>query len=316
MGGEFNAVTVFLYVLPIVSGIVVSLGYRLQFSDNPAISPDERLAIERQGKQLGGRIVAALVVAGLVFCVTALAYYLLTGVFSGVIVSRLFTVFMVTWIAALVSFVIGYWVVTITTRQLLVITLLFIVAGLLLAVVNVYDPLWWQNAISFMSHDSGSAMLFRLTLIVGGLAVVAVSQDVAGLFRIAAENGQITRQSYRLLHTGLLAVAFGIIGVGLFPTVVSGVSDFLHNVFASVMIGALMLGMFAAPLMVPVLPRSFRVISFSCGLIAVALFVAWAVLNVLIFVAFQILILSLSGAWALIFLRYTLDFVRETSTAA
>jgi hypothetical protein len=49
-----------------------------------------------------------------------------------------------------------------------------------------------------------------------------------------------------------------------------------------------------------------------CGVLAVALFVAWAVLGLLIFVVFQVLILSLSGLWALIFLRYTLAFVRET----
>jgi hypothetical protein len=312
LGGQVNLATAFLYVLPIVSGLTTALGYRRQFTDNPALSPRERLAMEQRGSFLQGRIVTTLVVAGLVFVATALVFYVLTDAFADAVVPRLVTVALSALGGALAGFAVGLWIVSITTRQLLVAALLFMVAGLLLSVIHVYDPLWWQNAISFMSHDSGSAMFFRLTLIIGGLAVAAVAEDVAGLFRIAAENGQISQRSYRLLRVGLLAAAFGIVGVGLFPTVVSDVSDFLHNVFASTMIGAVMLGMFTVPLLAPVLPPSFRVISLVCGVLAVALFVAWAVLGLLIFVVFQVLILSLSGLWALIFLRYTLAFVRET----
>ena len=315
LGGQSNLATAFLYVLPIVAGLTTAIGYRRQFSDNAALSPDERLAIERRGRQLGGRILAALVVAGLVFIGTALVFYLLTGAFTGVVVSRLVTVLLAAVGGALAGFLVGLWIVSITTRQLLVGAFLFMVGGLLLGVINVYDPTWWQNAISFMSHDSGSAMFFRWALIIGGLAVAAAVEDVAGLFRIAAENGQISHRSYVLLRAGLLAAAFGIVGVGLFPTVVSPVSDFLHNVFASLMIGAVMLGMFAIPFTIPVLPRNFRIISIVCGVLAVSLFVAWAVLGLLIFVLFQILILSLSGIWALIFLAYTLRFVRETPAA-
>ena len=105
--------------------------------------------------------------------------------------------------------------------------------------------------------------------------MAAVAEDVAALYRIAAEDGQISRRNYWFLRAGLLAAAFGIVGVGLFPTVVSDLSDFLHNVFASVMIGAVVLGMFMIPIMVPVLPRTFRIISLVCGAGTIGLFALW-----------------------------------------
>jgi hypothetical protein len=312
IGGQYNMATAFLYVLPIVSGLSAAIGYRRLLSEDLALSAGERLAAERRGRQLAGRVIAALAVAGLVFVATALVFYLLTDFFTGIVVPRWVTVALAALGGALAGFVTGYFIQVVRTGQLLIIGFAFMVVGLMLGMANVYNPLWWQNAISHMSHDSGASMFFRLALIVGGLVVVAVAEDVAGLYRIAAENGQISWRNQRLLHLGLLAASFGIVGVGLFPTVVSDLSDFLHNVFASLMIGAVVLGMFMIPVMVPVLPSSFRVISLVCGVLALSLFALWAVLGVLIFVLFQILILSLSGAWAIIFLRYTLAFVRET----
>jgi hypothetical protein len=316
LGGQYNMATAFLYVLPIVSGITAAIGYRRLLADDPALSPNEQLVAERRGRQLGGRVVAALAVAGLVFAGTAFVFYLLTEFFTGMVVPRGVTVALASFGGGIAGFVVAWWIQVVRPGQLMITGFAFMVIGLMLGILNVYNQQWWQHAISHMSHDSGSAMFFRWALIIGGLVVVAVCEDVAGMYRIAADNGQISRRTYHLLHIGLLAASLGIVGVGLFPTVVSDLSDFLHNVFASLMIGAVMAGMFAIPFFVPALPQSFRIISIGCGVAAVSLFALWAVFGVLIFVIFQILILSLSGAWAIIFLRTTLAFVRETPEGA
>ena len=315
IGGQYNAATAFLYALPIVSGLTAAIGYRWLLSEDARLSPKERLAAERRGKQLGGRVFAALAVAGLVFVATALVFYLLTGFFTGMVVPRAVTVIAASLGGAIAGFAVAWWIVAVRTGQLFIVGIAFMVGGLLLGMANVYNPLWWQNALSHMSHDSGASMFFRLGLIIGGLVVAAVAEDVAALYRIAAEDGQISRRNYRFLRAGLLAAAFGIVGVGLFPTVVSDLSDMLHNIFASVMIGAVVLGMFMIPIMVPVLPRTFRIISLVCGAGAIGLFVLWLGAG-LLFVIFQIAILSLSGVWALIFLRYTLGFVRADERPA
>ena len=63
---------------------------------------------------------------------------------------------------AIAGFVVAWWIVAVRTGQLFIVGIAFMVGGLLLGMANVYNPLWWQNALSHMSHDSGASMFFRL----------------------------------------------------------------------------------------------------------------------------------------------------------
>jgi hypothetical protein len=311
IGQGNNLATVLLYALPIVSGLIMALSFRRLLETDESLSPAERMVAAKRGRQWATRIVASLVVAGLVFGGTALIFFLLTNLFTGLVVSRAAAILLTVGLGALAGFLTAYWAVAVTSTQLLVVGLLFTFVMLGLAMANATNPQWWENSISYLSHDSGGDIFFRLGLILGGLIVMSVAVDIIGLFRLAMEAGQISKRNFRIVQFGLLAASFGIVGVGLFPTVVSDLSDFLHNLFANGMIGLVMIGMFAIPILVPVLPPSFRIFSFTCGVIAVGLFLSWAVMGWIIFSIFEVLILSLAAVWVIGFMRFTLIFVRR-----
>lgn len=309
IGSEGNLALALVYSLPIVAAVTTALGYRRLLTADERLGFNERRIAALRGRQLIGRIVAALAAGGLIMTLLVLVFYLLTSVFTGVSVPRWLALIIALVASAATGFGVALWSVTLKTPQLLRLGLAFIVIFMLLAVINVNDPNWWQNAISFMSHDQGSSTFFRISLIVGGLVVMSAAGDIAAMFRLAAEAGQISQRSYRLLEIGLMGACIGLIGVGLFPTVVSAVSDLLHNIFISLMLVLLMAGMFFIPLVVP-LPRDFRIVSIAAGIGSLVLFYLWAGAGLLIFVVFQVLILSLMGVWAVLLLRSTLAYVR------
>ena len=311
LGEGNNLATVLLYVLPIVCGITMAIGFRRLLKTDEHLSVPERLVAAKRGRQWIGRIVASLAVAGLAFAATALVIFLFTNLFTGLTVPRLWSLILAAGLGALAGLVTAYWAAAVTSTQLLILGLAFTFVMLGLAMANASNPTWWENSISYLSHDSGGDMFFRIGLVLGGLIIMAVAMDIIGLFRLAMEAGQISRRNFRIVEFGLLAASFGIVGVGLFPTVVSDLSDLLHNIFANGMIGLVMIGMFAIPVLVPVLPPAFRAFSFTCGVIAVGLFLGWAVFGWLIFAVFEVLILSLAAVWVVGFMRFTLSFVRH-----
>ena len=313
LGEGNNLATVLLYALPIVSGLTMALSFRRFLETDEHISPAERLVAAKRGRQWVTRIVASLVVAGLVFAATALVFFLLTNLFAGMVVPRAAAILLTVGLGALAGFAVAYVAVALTSTQLLIVGLVFTFLMLGLAMANATNPQWWENSISYLSHDSGGDMFFRIGLILGGLIVMSVAVDIIGLFRLSMEAGQISKRNFRILEFGLLAASFGIVGVGLFPTVVNDLSNLLHNIFANGMIGLVMIGMFAIPILVLILPPAFRIFSFTCGVIALGLFASWAVLGWIIFSVFEVLILSLAAVWVIGFMRFTLSFVRRDS---
>jgi len=173
----------------------------------------------------------------------------------------------------------------------------FLVVGVLTAMLTSTDPHWWQMNLSALGiTDDVSALVFNATLIVSGVIVTTIARfGTAGLpSGTAAERRRLV--IVRVLFV-LLGVLLGLVGV--FP-----VDRFflLHNTVATgmaVMFAALVFGL---PWLIPGMSRVFTVLGFVfvAAIAGAAILFATGVYNL---TAVELVAALLIFAWIILFLR-------------
>lgn len=182
-------------------------------------------------------------------------------------------------------------------RQLSVVLAIFLVAGMLTAMLSAEDPYWWQMNLSALgiSHDI-SALAFNLTLIVSGVLVTTIAR--VGTASLPAETSS---QRRRRLAVRILFVLLGVLlaCVGVFP-----VDRFflLHNTVATgmaVAFGALVIGL---PWLAPALPKAFITLGFVYvgGIVVLAVLFFLGEYNL---TAVELVASVLIFSWIILFLR-------------
>jgi len=206
----------------------------------------------------------------------------------------------------------AYYVSSISKHHLIRLIGAVLILGLVISFMIVQDDAWWTNSISFLGHAEGSSIFFNLSIIAVGLIALTLAQDLLDDLSILSQARLFPRLSYSIFKYGLIAVCAGIVGVGLFPTTVSTWSDTMHNISAHGMSVVLIIAMFTIGVVAPgVYPLSFIAISFGFGLVcafAIYLHFGPAVLN---FVALELVMFALFGAWIFLFERYTTGFINK-----
>ncbi len=306
----------FIYLTLSISLVVVAISFRRLARYDPTASELERRAAAF-GSEWIGRLAVSLIVGLLLFGASLGGMLLLARLFEGAALTRLGVVILATAYGSGLGFGLAFWAVTLKTRQILTLAGVFLIGGLIFAMWVSSDRLWWQRSLSALGHDSIAGLIFNLSLIFAGLAALAVAIEEIDMLRLLREAGILTWQGYRVLQVSLVGICVLMIGIGLFPTTISPLSDFLHNIAAHGMIVLIVLLMFTVTIFAPIFPQHFKAISTGFG-VACAVLVALYVLRLLNFVVMEILLVSTCGVWMFYFKVQTEAYARrlERSGAA
>jgi hypothetical protein len=261
-----------------------------------------RPGMYRRARKLLTDSALALTHSGIGLLLVAVAYYLGQAAFEGVSLDH----WTASALAATTVAVAGYTAylsgVKLTTQRLSATLAVFLVTGALASMVSAPNPYWWQIHFSSLGGGhSASAAAFNITLIIGGLVVVGLSDLVTSDF----QRWQAVRPEKLRVKSGIIRLLMALIGVlfacvGLFPY---DTNLTMHNIAAYGM-GLLFYGLIAAlPWLAPGLPKAFY--GFSYALFASLLAYNWLWIGVgyLNLTAFELLTAGTIFAWLIVFVR-------------
>ncbi len=294
---------------------VSMIGYRLYSHERDDLSELERV-IERGRRYLIGRVTVSLVLSVAAGMAVMMGFWLVEQMFHESRITVLAAVAIMGVFAAVLGFAVGYTVSGIGESQLFLMIALTLGVGLMISFLIAQEPLWWENSISFLGHDPGSGIFFNLTVISVGLITLALARDLLDdLYLMTAANA-FPRRGFQVLRLGLILVGLGIVGVGLFPTTITRLSNDLHNLSAHGMALTVVAGMFLIGRIAPdVYPRSFITLSLGLGLACVMSILLHFAFNAINFVVLELILFALFGVWIFLFQRYTKDYMHQYDAA-
>ncbi|MFE5670571.1 hypothetical protein ACFQ58_03080 [Agromyces sp. NPDC056523] len=189
--------------------------------------------------------------------------------------------------------------VRMTPMLLSLVLAVFLVVGVITAMLSSTDPLWWEKNLSALGMtDDVSALAFNLTLIIAGAIVTIVARyATAGLPAVTPAE----RRGRDVARWGLVLIGILLACVGIFP-----VDDFfaLHNTVATGMAVVYAVLVIGLPRFLPTMPRVFVLVGWAYVVVIVVLavffFTGYYNLTAVELVA-GLLIFS----WIILFLRNT-----------
>lgn len=199
-----------------------------------------------------------------------------------------------TALSAYLAFVSG---AGLSPRHLSLVLAVFLVVGMVTAMLSSADPLWWQMNLSALgiTHDI-SALTFNLTLIVSGIIVTTIARfGTASLPAWTASERRrrnVVRAFFILL--GVLLACVGVFPVDRFFLV--------HNTVATGMCVAFAVLVIGLPWLIPSMPKAFLVLGFVYVGVIVALAVLFAA-GIYNLTAVELVSALLIFSWIILFLR-------------
>lgn len=272
------------------------------------------LAVRRSGVKLGVfEYVAGLALAVAYAAIAALSCALLADIFARGLTDAVVYAIPAVLLSGAVAAATGYLVfISVTQLDLLVLAAvlaLFMVEGVVAAMLSADDPHWWRDNLSALGMTGEtSADLFNLTVIVAGVLVIALA--VYTTHPLPQGRGTAwVRWSMALIGVCLMVV-------GLVPV---NVSFGVHTGFASGMVVVFIA--LTAPLArwLPGLPASFLVVgwAFDAMLVLLVAFFAVGYYNL---TAVELVAGTMVFVWIILFIRnvsaLSADFDASTSLFA
>ena len=189
--------------------------------------------------------------------------------------------------------------VRMTPMLLSLVLAVFLVVGVITAMLSATDPLWWQKNLSALGMtDDVSSLAFNLTLVIAGAIVTIVARyATAGL----PDATPAERRGRDVVRYALMLIGILLACVGIFP-----VDDFfaVHNTVATGMAVVYAVLVIGLPRFLPSMPRVFVYLGWAyVGVIVVlAVFFATGYYNL---TAVELVAGLLIFSWIILFLRNT-----------
>lgn len=293
----------------VISFIVVALGFRRLVRYDPTVSALERYAAT-VGKEWIGRLSVSITVGLILFGTVIGVMLLCERVFENAVFIRLGAILLTTGYGSALAFALAYWSVTLKTRQMFTVGIVFLIYGVVWAALVSADRRWWERSLSALGHDSTAGLFFNLSLIVSGLVLLAVAVEEVEMLGFLRRAGVLSQRGFQVLRVSLIAICVLLIGVGLFPTKVNLFSDLMHVIAAHGMVAVIIALMFTVTTFAPIFPKHFKSVSAGFGAICIG-YVLLYVLRVLNFVTMEILLIGTCGTWLFYFKTQTEAFARR-----
>lgn len=189
--------------------------------------------------------------------------------------------------------------VRMTPMLLSLVLAVFLVVGVITAMLSSTDPLWWEKNLSALGMtDDLSALAFNLTLIVAGAIVTIVARyATAGLPAATPKE----RRGRDIVRYGLVVIGILLALVGVFP-----VDEFfaIHNTVATGMAVVYAVLVIGLPRFLPSMPRVFVYLGwvFVGVIVVLGVFFAVGYYNL---TAVELVAGVLIFSWIILFLRNT-----------
>lgn len=183
----------------------------------------------------------------------------------------------------------------------------FVIVGILTAMLSAPDPHWWTLHLSALGMTrSVSSLSFNLTLIIAGAIVTALARyatDTRSLDSSGtpASGSTDVRRRSALVRVRVCLILVGVLlaGVGLFPLSVSPV---LHNVSAVGMVLVFALLVFWVRAALPLAPAVFFVLGYVFFAVIVVMLIFYVV-GYYVLTATELVAGALVFSWLIVYLR-------------
>jgi len=182
----------------------------------------------------------------------------------------------------------------------------FLIGGVLISMISVDDPTWWERNFSFLgTPNSGSYLVFNVTLVLAALSLLVVIEYLfEGQRQTFLKVRKVSAKKYNFTKGLFIFMALAFAGIGLFPWKGEGTfSALMHNVSVDILAVCLFFTLVFIRWLIPILPKHFYNISYLMGAmfaVATALFIVFKYFNQ---TAFELTCFFISGIWILLFLR-------------
>lgn len=194
-------------------------------------------------------------------------------------------------------------------RHLSLVLAVFLVVGLVTAMLSSADPQWWQMNLSALgiTHDV-SSLTFNLTLIVSGVIITTIARfGTASLPAVTHSD----RRRRAIVRTVFVLLGVLLACVGIFP-----VDRFflLHNTVATGMAVAYAILVLGLPWLIPTMPRVFLVLGFTYvgAILVLTVLFATGIYNL---TAVELIAALLIFSWLILFLRNVQTIGRVDASA-
>lgn len=307
--GQPSLTSLIALIAFVISVPVTMIAYRILHDDLVTLTEIEKQA--NQGRENWfARIAVSIVTGILTIASTVFVFFLLSQVADDIEVSSEVALLIVALYSGLVGFGIAFWASALTSDILLVLTGICMIFGLSLAIVNIEEPEWFDNSISYMSHAEGSNTIFQLTFILSGMVLLVVKRDILRDLQFLKNMGKFDSLRFNFFALAVTSLPIFIMGIGMFPTTVNDFSDFMHNFSSHVPVAIYLILMFGLNYLIPIYEERFLMISRALGIAGLLVIVGWSILNLYNFVVFEFLLIIIVGIWTTLFFDATKDYVR------
>lgn len=182
-------------------------------------------------------------------------------------------------------------------RQLSLVLAVFLVVGMITAMLSANDPQWWQLNLSAlgMTHDI-SALAFNLTLVVSGVIVTTIARFGTASLPAATPSERRRRAVVRTLFVvmGVLLACVGIFPVDRFFLLHNTVATGMAVVYAVLVIGA--------PWLLASLPHTFLVAGYVF-VVGIAILTGLFFAGIYNLTAVELVAALMIFGWIILFLR-------------
>lgn len=283
----------------VLTTLVVTASTYRHFS--PVRYVDMKDTRTRRLRRLFYRIVVTIGFTLLAFFSSMLVTYTINNMFAGTMVD-----YFMAWSFAFgtglgIGLLVAFIASNVKEFQIWVLMGAAAAVGLLWAMTHAADPNWWQYSVSFLSHDDGGDTAFRISVMLVGLLMIASIEDIRFYLALSLKRGELTSRKQHLLLAILYLISIFIFMVGLFPTVVTPLSDLLHNIGANGFALTFIVLCFMSGWLLPFYPPWFKTGSIITGLAGVGAIMADYVFHLINFVTVEIILFVLVGIWIVMF---------------
>ncbi|GGH38071.1 DUF998 domain-containing protein [Microbacterium album] len=251
-----------------------------------------RRLIDTVGVTLAGSVTAALLIAS--------TYTVMAMAFQDLLLDRIAAAGLVAAGTAVAAYVLHLVASELDTRQLASLLALFLVAGVVAAMLTAENPGWWQDNFSALGIGTApSARTFNLTIVIAGVVLMTLADYLTIDLHPRGHHGR-TVDDIRIVRWILVVVGLALVGVGAVPI---NTLETLHNAFSIVALIGFEALFLVTPIVVRDLPPVFTATSFGFAVGLVLVVVLWVPVGYYNLTATELIAMLMLFAWLVLLAR-------------
>ncbi|GAB5491810.1 MAG: hypothetical protein Phog2KO_20250 [Phototrophicaceae bacterium] len=287
------------------------IAFKALLLESDGITPIEKIALK--GRQnLVARITVSIVVTAILLVFSWFFWIVVGLMFTNLRMPFVNALLVTTLYAGFLGFYISRWASVLDTQDVMWLTIVTFVFGLLGSFLLADDPEWWRVSLSYLGADSGSNTLFSWSLISVSVLMLSLWRDLINTLNVLCEAGKIKRWSLNALVFGATVSSIGIIGVAVFTSGASPFLSLMHNISVQSAASIFIIGMLGIRWIIPnIFHPNFIRLGYWYTALCIVFFLLYQFTDMLNFVALEVFSFIVFTIWIYYFNEYILLYVRH-----